>query len=129
MEEYLFNLWTLVRIYKYLSPPNMKKCRIWTGNMKKSRFQHGKYGHIKIKFPGRNKSTVMNVHRLLVMINMGTYSIDSHLDASHLCHNSLCCNVEHIVLEPRTVNLARRVCNAENACSGHGTFPNCLLNC
>jgi Zinc-binding loop region of homing endonuclease len=39
-----------------------------------------------------------------------TLLTDASVEASHLCGNSLCCNGEHIVMEPRAVNQSRSYC-------------------
>ena len=31
-------------------------------------------------------------------------------DVSHLCHNSKCCNTEHLVIEPHAINMSRQRC-------------------
>ncbi len=39
-----------------------------------------------------------------------TLLTDPGVEASHLCGNSLCCNGEHIAMEPRSVNQSRSYC-------------------
>ena len=41
----------------------------------------------------------MHAHRMAVVISEGSFAIDKNLDASHLCHNALCINRQHISLE------------------------------
>ena len=53
--------------------------------------------------------------------------VDSGLDASHLCHNSLCVKESHISMEPHSVNNNRQYYIAKNICFGHGEYPQCLL--
>ncbi len=50
------------------------------------------------------------------------------VDASHLCHNPLCFNPEHIRFEPTNVNLARNGCLVKKKCFGHKMYPSCIIN-
>lgn len=62
------------------------ECRIWQGALS----SNGKYGVISFKCPLTNKWKKKNVHRVSYMSSEINMDIDSSLDASHLCHNSLC---------------------------------------
>ena len=53
--------------------------------------------------------------------------VDPGLDASHLCHNTLCVKESHISMEPHSVNNNRQYCIAQNICFGHGEYRQCLL--
>ena len=52
---------------------------------------------------------------------------DPGLDCSHLCHNTLCCNPDHLVLELRSINNDRNHCKNEMHCFGHGSHTKCLI--
>ena len=51
---------------------------------------------------------------------------DPGLDYSHLCHNTLCCNPDHLVLERRSIN-NRNHCKNEMHCFGLGSHTKCLI--
>lgn len=51
----------------------------------------------------------------------------SDMDCSHLCHNSLCVNVNHISLEHHFINNNKQYCLNSNLCYGHVGFRNCML--
>ena len=44
------------------------------------------------------------------------------MDASHLCHNSLCVTASHITLETHSINNNRITRLYRNKCSGHAPF-------
>lgn len=48
------------------------------------------------------------------------------LDVSHLCHNTVCINPAHLVLETHSVNMSRRYCRDSRRCLG-GHDPACLF--
>ena len=84
-------------------------------------------------WPDGTKSEV-KVHRLAFMKanNMIKGEIPSHdghddpLDVSHLCHNKLCMNVAHLVLESRATNNDRKHCWHLHRCSGQHE-PHCVF--
>ena len=98
------------------------ECTLWN----KATNQSG-YGVIKCKTPNQGWKTLL-VHRLSFMI-MHQMDIDdiagSHV--SHLCHNSLCTNNKHLSLEPTHINRHRDVCVNRQICTGHASFPDCML--
>ena len=92
-----------------------EKCQLWTG-CRKGKFSD--YGVINCQFEcGYRKVTV---HRLSLLLEPG-------LDASHLCHNSLCLTANHISVEPHSINNNRQYCVRQNVCFGHAPFPKCIL--
>ena len=86
------------------------------------------YSKVSYRTPLTGHSTSSNIQRIAVMVRQGTLDLDPRLDASHLCHNPLCINVDHIHLEPRKVNCQRRRCVSEGQCLGHEGHPECLLH-
>ena len=52
--------------------------------------------------------------------------LDYHV--SHLCHNKLCIQKDHLNLEPKAVNLSRKMCITGGQCIGHGEYPQCRLH-
>ncbi len=95
-------------------------CRVWQGGLK-----NGKYGVIKVKIDESERT--ITAHRVAYMIFTGNPYLDPHLDASHLCHNSLCVNANHISLEPNPVNSSRKSCKNEGRCFHHDGYLDCHL--
>lgn len=50
----------------------------------------------------------------------------SDVQLSHLCHDSNCCNPQHLVREPQWANLKRNYCGVRGACDC-GMEPKCVL--
>lgn len=49
-------------------------------------------------------------------------------ELSHLCHNKLCLNIEHLSYEPSVINTQRNVCKDRNSChQNHGVYHNCIM--
>ena len=86
-----------------------------------------KYGRIGYVDPVSGVSKRKNVSRVAYMVFHKEWGADSGLDCSHLCHNTLCCNPDHLVLEPRSVNNNRNHCKNEMHCFGHGSHAKCLI--
>lgn len=104
-------------------------CKIWTGAIQRKR--NYMLGMLNVAYPN-GKRTKMNVARLPKMLQLKTIDIDRNLDASHLCHNALCVNADHIIFEPHDLNNHRKVCVASQKCTTHElhgtTYPNCMLH-
>lgn len=49
------------------------------------------------------------VHQIAYKAVHGTSPPKQH-DISHLCHNSRCCNTEHLTIETHTINMERKAC-------------------
>ena len=99
--------------------------RIWNG----TKSSNQKYGVICYKHPVHNRWCTMHVHRFSVMLHNRNLAIPQHLDASRLCHNTLCLVPEHISFESHEFNNQRQACVTEGRCLGHPhPLPNCLLN-
>ena len=81
------------------------ECVIWTAATTGEKV---KYGVVKVRFRCGNRRTV-KAHRLSYMLYRRQTFMTAHLDASHLCHNSLCVNAEHVRLEPHSVNVQREI--------------------
>ena len=104
-----------------LAPNN--ECLLWTGP------KRGHYGSFNYLDKGENKWRQKTAHRMSYIVYVALdMQLTSELDCSHLCHNTLCVNSKHICLEPRYVNNYRKTCKSSNVCSGHGDYPNCLLD-
>ena len=105
-------------------------CILWTGCIKKAGGGRvtGNYGVISVKLKNGDSYIwrVMRVHRLAYMLHVRS-EIPQHLHCSHLCHSTLCVNVQHLTLETCIVNNNRRRCATEKRCFGHGQSPPCIF--
>ena len=114
------------------TPVGMYGCAIWRGGT-----YDGFYGKMRnpLSFL-MNQPEYMRVHRLVYLLHNITHfpalllrREDSNgitLDVSHICHNTLCVNISHLVLEPHSVNLSRKICvNSHKCCHNH--TPACLI--
>lgn len=100
------------------------ECFIWTGSCT----PNGKYGVINCRFPGAIGWKLLYVHRLAYMIQHRAAQLAA-VDVSHLCHNTKCINVAHLVLEPHGFNNSRQTCVSKGECIGHiAPFPPCLVH-
>ena len=108
---------------------NEKGCIEWIGAKK------GKsgYGILVVKWPeGEEKREA--AHRLAYMIKhrITRYDMPSldennnKLECSHICHETLCVNVEHIKIETHTINQDRIHCKNQGQCSKNHK-PYCLI--
>ena len=100
------------------------ECRLWQGSTR----QNGNlfYGEIYVKFPDERGWRKVLTHRLSIMLT--GRDLPAKFDCSHVCHNSLCINPNHISLEPHGVNNQRQLCKFSRKCTGHGVYPNCMLD-
>lgn len=98
-------------------------CQLWHSTSKN-------YGRISIKFDGVCKTVY--VHRLSYFINKGDiaslWDTSITFESSHLCHNSLCINADHISLEPKQINNERKICHNKKRCTQHDHYEDCLLH-
>jgi hypothetical protein len=93
-------------------------CLIWEGGLDR---RH-KYGRIWANMPIASSSNItrcgksVEVHRISYLIYSGMFhnGLESGLEVSHLCHNTICCNFYHLSLEPNTVNQDRQHCFHQN---------------
>lgn len=102
------------------------QCRLWTGAAQRNK--NVQYGVLNLKLgPGRWKRYY--VHRLAYMAHYDTYNLEvEHRDCSHVCHNTLCINPEHISYEEHWINNNRQSCRNKGFCVGHGGLAACLLH-
>ena len=96
------------------------KCHIWTG----PHDRHG-YGIIYVTFRGKRKAVL--AHRLNLYVKTMVKSLPSQCEASHRCHTKTCINPDHLSLEPKRVNMARKSCKANGECQGHRGYGRCIL--
>ena len=81
------------------------QCQLWTG-CKKGKFSD--YGVINCRFECGYRT--VTVHRLSYILEHKMTRVEPGLDASHLCHNSLCLTASHISMEPHSINNNRQNC-------------------
>ena len=108
------------------------ECLLWTGSRCCVRAGVvGNYGVICVKCRqlrgGGLRWKLMRVHRLAYMLHHKEWELPPDMHCSHLCHNSLCINVNHLILETPFVNGNRRQCARENICLGHDQAPPCIF--
>lgn len=119
--------------------PGALGCRLWTG----AKDRDG-YGRIKVTWLLPDGSTVSKTERaprIVYMLKLNVHtkcdfptSADSAdgltvpLEVSHLCHQRLCVNADHLSLEPRSVNMGRMHCKGQRQCHQcHEGYPRCLI--
>ena len=108
------------------------ECLLWTGSRCCVRGGVvGNYGVIYVKCRqlrgGGLRWKLMRVHRLAYMLHHKEWELPPDMHCSHLCHNSLRINVNHLILETPFVNGNRRQCARENICLGHDQAPPCIF--
>lgn len=65
-----------------------------------------RHGYVQISANGFNKFAVLEE----VVIWANGQEVKEGCDASHLCHRKLCCNLDHVVSEPKPLNQSRKNC-------------------
>lgn len=107
-------------------------CLIWEGGKEdRSRGRDGSlfYGFVKIKIPMNDRIMKIRVHRLSFFLhNSQTHDLFDIDQVSHLCHNSLCIDPNHLSREPAATNNQRKSCNSNQNCTGHEPYPDCIFH-
>ena len=107
---------------------NRHGCRLWTGAL-----TSGGYGRMAVRWsPGVR--TDERVHKVDCMIKYRCtrdtfpgYDLQGkRVEVSHLCHQKLCVNPAHLVVERHEVNQARIHCVAQGHCS-NDHVPACII--
>ena len=104
--------------------------------------QNGRYHVVKVTVPGHKRYTcflnrlakILSANRLTTgnvgydewqrlpvceqWVPLPEYS-STGMECSHLCWESLCLNVDHIVVEHHTINVERLDCAQFGVCQGH----------
>ncbi|XP_078667899.1 uncharacterized protein LOC144909676 [Branchiostoma floridae x Branchiostoma belcheri] len=96
-------------------------CVLWTGHVSKEG-----YGTTKVKSHFDDRRFTLSVHRLLFFIHT-KQRLTSAMHVSHLCHEKLCLNIEHLSYEPAVVNIQRARCVEDGRCCGHGNYKDCII--
>ena len=106
-------------------------CIIWQGTSEdKSRSKNGSllYGIITAKLPNETKIKRLRVHRVAYFNeHFPNYDLYDCLPISHICHNSLCINPNHLSREEQLINNQRKKCIEQGVCCCHGNHPDCIL--
>ena len=122
----------LARLYdKCDKPTGRYGCILWRGAT-----YDGLYGKMRNPMSSLyDQPRYIRVHRLVYLLhNISDFkslklpredSAGNPLDVSHICHNSLCVNISHLVLEPHYINCSRKDCIRYGRCENHA--PACLL--
>ena len=112
---------------------NEKDCLIWCGATTAS--NNATYGQKRLTVPHLDiKSKVFYIHRLAYMLKFNNFDLPHGvrsagtrpLEVSHLCHDSLCANPDHLVLEPHEANAERISCRLMQHCVGTHK-PACIV--
>ena len=97
------------------------QCYLWTAGRKP---KNNRYGAITGRCEFWGKKSSIDVYRVIYCIAKELRLEDiAGMDASHMCHNSLCVTVSHIAIEPHGINNNRIACKSSvYGCSGHHRF-------
>lgn len=95
-------------------------CRLWDGE--KDRYGYGVHRH-----PFDGKRVRLLVHRLAYYLSRLPTTLSPTYHVSHLCHQNLCINTDHLSYEPQSVNSKRNQCKLEGECTGHRGYKRCVL--
>ena len=104
-------------------------CIVWQGATT-NKNKNPVYG--KVRNPFNTGPTQTQVHRLLYMAQNRLEELQhtgrggEKMEVSHLCHNSLCVNIDHLVFESHEKNMERVHCKRQGSCT-RNHMPNCLL--
>ena len=89
------------------------------------------YGRISVKLDSGVTKTVY-AHRLSYFLSKsdicGLFNQSTTHEVSHLCHNTLCVNADHLSFEPSKINSERKICVNSRICKHHEGFSDCLLH-
>ena len=102
-------------------------CRNWAKNALKNGYPQMKIGvGIAAKFGNPNRP--FNPACILYSItnNFKLYK-QNNIRLSHICHNKLCLNIDHLVMEELSTNIQRNCCYGNGDCSGHPNKIDCIL--
>ena len=107
------------------------QCFLWSG-VTKNNGTGTVYGISRNPFHklGGNRPKFVTIHRLVYMCKNKITAVPSNDvdqgDISHLCHQPLCINPAHLVLEAHSVNNGRQFCQRTMICN-KSHDPHCIL--
>ena len=102
-------------------------CILWSG----SSDGHG-YGRKTVTCCTTGKQKVELAHRVAYMLHKKvtelprTNDAGDLMDVSHLCHEKLCINPDHLVFERHSENMSRDACFRLGSCTTKHS-PSCIL--
>lgn len=96
-----------------------RNCFIYRGEVM------GGYPSLRVTFRGRRIR--LRVHRLTFYLLNNAEPLNCSMHVSHLCHEKLCINIEHLSYEPNAINCQRNLCYEENKCFGHQGYKHCII--
>ncbi len=78
-----------------------------------------------------NTDTIRHTYWHTWYITTSDISIPHNLHISHLCHNTLCVNMQYLSAEPQCVNNTKQRCSCDGVCSKHFLgdviYPDCMF--
>jgi len=104
---------------------NAKGCHMWMGCTCKDGYPRLRITAVTLT--GNKFSKMVSVPRLVCFLHGNGQMLNTRQQASHRCGERLCCNIDHLSLEPARINAQRKACHAQNNCNTHGTKPRCIL--
>jgi len=129
MEQLLKDCTSKLKMHSSAHPNG--KCVLWTGCKNKKG-----YGQFRYRDPRDASSAghkTRTAHRVALMVHIADFDVPASLQASHLCNNKLCINVDHLVFESCKINNERKNCFSYFRCTGHedtnngGSSPDCII--
>jgi hypothetical protein len=115
MEEFLEQCQNKLKINSALHENT--ECIVWTGCINK--FGYGQFRYRDPRDPLSASYRTRTSHRVALMIYFRNFDVPASQQASHLCNNKLCINVEHLVFENNSTNNLRKNCFSHSRCLGH----------
>ena len=101
-------------------------CLEWRGS-RNNIYSHMSYSYRIDPFTTEKKFT--SAHRMLFAVATDSLYLlqntHSNIAVSHLCHNPLCCRLEHLEAEPTALNNSRKICKNAGQCLIHE--PACIF--
>lgn len=94
--------------------------RRWLWNRVKRQYQYDLY----LRRTGKIERYRPSIRRLMFLTKDPELFFNKKYQVSHLCHNPMCYNPDHLSFEVGVVNLARNGCPGPPACRHH---PQCLV--
>ena len=115
------------------------ECHIWHGpvttlsNKRTAAYPRQKFRYMVRNDQGQLKRTTKNhyIHHIVYFLRWGEVPVKrDQIEISHLCHEPLCVNVDHLSREPGNTNKNRTLECVEGAggyCQGHSNYPDCVF--
>lgn len=103
-------------------------CIVWVGYAEKNGYgiQRVRWPNVGLKKERSHRVAYMIRHKICANDMPKLDQNDNPLECSHLCHNKLCVNPDHISLEDHATNQERIHCKGQGHCSKCHE-PHCLM--